>query len=90
MQYDFLVAQNSLMKQIHILIYFDRVKLNYWHFNLHEFYFCCRVIELEKRREKIAQASEYMNKMEIKNEPEEDEESDGSDLDEFIDWRSKS
>lgn len=30
-----------------------------------------------------------MNKMDIKTEPEE-EESDGSDLDEFIDWRSKS
>lgn len=30
-----------------------------------------------------------MNNMEIKNESE-DEESDGSDLDEFIDWRSKS
>lgn len=48
-----------------------------------------RVIELEKKREKIAIATEHMNNMEIKNE-QEDEESDGSDLDEFIDWRSKS
>lgn len=50
------------------------------------------MIELEKKREKIALATEHMNTMEIKNEPEEDEESDssGSDLDEFIDWRSKS
>lgn len=54
------------------------------------FYFCFRVIELEKKREKIAQATEHLNKMDIKTEPEEDEESDGSDLDEFIDWRSKS
>lgn len=48
------------------------------------------MIELEKKREKIAQATEHMNNMEIKTEPEEDEESDDSDLDEFIDWRSKS
>lgn len=49
-----------------------------------------KVIELEKKRETIALATENMNNMEIKNEPEEDEESDDSDLDEFIDWRSKS
>jgi len=30
-----------------------------------------------------------MNKMEIENVPDETDESDGSDLDEFIDWRSK-
>lgn len=30
-----------------------------------------------------------MNNMEIKNELDEAEESDGSDMDEFIDWRSK-
>jgi len=30
-----------------------------------------------------------MNNMEIKNEPDEIDESDDSDLDEFIDWRSK-
>jgi len=34
-------------------------------------------------------ATENMNNMEIKNEPDEIEESDGSDMDEFIDWRSK-
>jgi tRNA A58 N-methylase Trm61 len=48
------------------------------------------VIELEKKREKISLATENMNKMIIENEVEEDVESDGSDLDEFIDWRSKS
>lgn len=48
-----------------------------------------RVIELEKKREKIALATENMNNMEIKNEPDETEESDDSDVDEFIDWRSK-
>lgn len=48
------------------------------------------MIELEKKREKIALATENMNKMEIQNEIEEDVESDNSDLDEFIDWRSKS
>lgn len=51
---------------------------------------CYRVIELERKREKIALATENMGNMDITNEPEEDEESDGSDLDEFIDWRSKS
>lgn len=50
---------------------------------------CYRVIELEKKREKIALATENMNNMEIKNELDEAEESDGSDMDEFIDWRSK-
>jgi hypothetical protein len=50
---------------------------------------CYRVIELEKKREKIALATENMNNMEIKNESDEAEESDGSDMDEFIDWRSK-
>lgn len=48
------------------------------------------MIELEKKREQITLATEHMNTMEIKNELEEDEESDSSDLDEFIDWRSKS
>ncbi|XP_026811982.1 zinc finger protein 830 [Rhopalosiphum maidis] len=48
-----------------------------------------KVIELEKKREKIALATENMNIMEIKNESDEAEESDGSDMDEFIDWRSK-
>jgi zinc finger protein 830 len=48
-----------------------------------------KVIELEKKREKIALATENMNNMEIKNEPDEIEESDDSDMDEFIDWRSK-
>ena len=48
-----------------------------------------RVIELEKKREKIALAAENMNNMEINTELDETEESDGSDLDEFIDWRSK-
>jgi len=49
-----------------------------------------KVIELERKREKIALATEHMGNMDITNEPEEDEESDSSDLDEFIDWRSKS
>lgn len=48
-----------------------------------------KVIELEKKREKIALAAENMNNMEINTELDETEESDGSDLDEFIDWRSK-
>ncbi|XP_001948404.3 zinc finger protein 830 [Acyrthosiphon pisum] len=48
-----------------------------------------KVIELEKKREKIALATENMNNMEIKNELDEIDESDGSDMDEFIDWRSK-
>ncbi|CAH1710466.1 unnamed protein product [Aphis gossypii] len=48
-----------------------------------------KVIELEKKREKIALATENMSNMEIKNELDEAEESDGSDMDEFIDWRSK-
>lgn len=45
---------------------------------------------MEKKREKIASATEHMHSMDISNNPEEDEDSDGSDLDEFIDWRSKS
>lgn len=48
-----------------------------------------KVIELEKKREKIALATENMNNMEIKNELDEVEESDGSDMDEFIDWRDR-
>lgn len=52
----------------------------------------CRIIKLEKVRERIAQETENkMSTMEISSEPKEDEESDSSsDLDEFIDWRSKS
>lgn len=53
-------------------------------------YLCYRVIELEKKRENIFLATENMNKMAIQNEIDEDVDSDGSDLDEFIDWRSKS
>ncbi|XP_015366781.1 PREDICTED: zinc finger protein 830 [Diuraphis noxia] len=48
-----------------------------------------KVIELEKKREKIASATENMNNMKIENEPDKIEESDDSDMDEFIDWRSK-
>lgn len=59
-------------------------------FNFNILYLCYRVIELEKKREKIALATEHMSNMDITNEPEEDDESDSSDLDEFIDWRSKS
>lgn len=58
-------------------------------FDLNILFLCYRVIELEKKRENIALATDHMSNMDITNELE-DEESDGSDLDEFIDWRSKS
>lgn len=57
---------------------------------MHFIYVCYRVIELEKKREKIASATETMSNIKLEEQPEDDEESDGSDFDEFIDWRSKS
>jgi len=71
--------------------YLNLLPSSYWYFNFVIILYCLyyRVIELEKKREKIALATENMNNMEIKNEPDEIEESDGSDMDEFIDWRSK-
>jgi len=70
--------------------YLNLLPNNYWYYNLTIIYLCYRVIELEKKRDKIALATENMSEMKIKNEPDAAEESDGSDLDEFIDWRSKS
>ncbi|XP_050423034.1 zinc finger protein 830 [Adelges cooleyi] len=49
-----------------------------------------KVIELEKKRDQIAQVTENMDNIEINNDSIEEEESDDSDFDEFIDWRSKS
>ncbi|XP_050541961.1 zinc finger protein 830 [Daktulosphaira vitifoliae] len=49
-----------------------------------------KVIELEKKRDQMAQVINERMKIEIKNETIDDNESDDSDFDEFIDWRSKS